>query len=71
MKKFIRLANKVAVDERCVCGHPKSDHGSVLCCKGNLRIRMANDGSCCCRMTEKGPCPCPHFRWAGWIFSAG
>jgi hypothetical protein len=69
MKKFIRRAGQYAVDERCACGHPKSEHGSTVCCKGAVSIRMPGKGNCCCKV-KGGRCKCPQFRWVGWIFSS-
>jgi hypothetical protein len=65
MKKvfYSRELGDYVVDERCECGHPKREHGSVLKkLPENKLLRVPNDGSCC-----SGQCACTHFRWAGWV----
>lgn len=63
MNVYIRKAASVAVDERCICGHPKSAHGSSLRFEKQKTIRFHNKGNCC----DHG-CACSKFRWAGWIY---
>lgn len=50
------------VDERCRCGHAKSEHGSRTRKTGDKLFREHDHGSCCA-----DDCDCEQFRWAGWI----
>lgn len=60
---FSRELGDFVVDERCVCGHMKRDHGSKLIhISAERMVRLPNDGNCC-----KGKCDCVKFRWAGWV----
>ena len=60
---YIRRTGKVAIDELCVCGHPKSHHGSHTHCTSKAMLRLPAVGNCC-----DGACECARFRWAGWIY---
>lgn len=60
---FSREMGDYVVDEKCVCGHPKREHGSVLKKINHDRsVRIPHDGNCC-----KGKCRCKSFKWAGWV----
>jgi hypothetical protein len=63
MLLYIRRTGKVAIDEMCVCGHPKSKHGSHTHRTPNALLRLPAVGSCC-----EGECDCARFQWAGWIY---
>jgi len=57
---------KEVVDERCYCGHLKSEHRDRVI-YGRLadgRALEPNEGSCM-------KCECPRFAWFGWVFSDG
>lgn len=63
MLLHIRRTGKVAIGEMCVCGHPKSVHGSHTHKAEHLMLRVAEVGNCC-----ETACKCDKFRWAGWIY---
>jgi hypothetical protein len=59
---YARSVGDIVVDDKCVCGHRKSDHGSVLTpLPHGKKLRIPHDGNCCTRK-----CVCRAFQWAGW-----
>ena len=54
---------RVVVDEMCVCGHPKSEHGSHTIQIPRSLIRLPATGNCC-----QSHCNCARFCWAAWIY---
>jgi hypothetical protein len=60
---YSRQLGDVVVDEMCVCGHLKRDHGSVLKkIDSEKSLRLPHEGNCC-----DGECECPHFVWDRWV----
>lgn len=55
---FSRTLNAFVLDEMCVCGHLKSEHGSKIVRSRGAIIRLHDDGSCC-----KSGCSCKQFTW--------
>lgn len=53
---------KKVVDERCYCGHLKSEHHSVSQSTSEYLYRHENE----CKL-----CLCRQFTWYGWIFEDG
>ncbi len=56
---FSHSLRAFVLDEMCVCGHLKSEHGSKTIRSRGATIRLHDDGSCC----ENG-CACKQFTWA-------
>lgn len=48
---------KEVVDERCYCGHLKSEHRATV-------FDVEGHGSC-------KECSCDRFTWFGWVFADG
>lgn len=66
MRVWINNPGQWAVDEKCVCGHLRSEHGSRVLNDHLLPIvRLENLGNCCHRNMV---CECRRFRWAAWVF---
>jgi hypothetical protein len=64
MRVWIESEHQWAVDEMCICGHPRSTHGSHTVNTPPMPLVRLNDvGSCC-----EGRCACRRFRWAAWVF---
>lgn len=59
---FSNQLNCVVVDEKCECGHSKSEHGSQSRAKNGEFLRLPHEGSCCGDL-----CACSQYTWAGWI----
>jgi hypothetical protein len=63
-----RRANKI-VDERCACGHLRSEHAD------NLGGIARGHGPCCAETAEtfpgSGVCSCRRFTWAGFVYEYG
>lgn len=47
------------VDERCECGHLRSQHGNTVA-KGH--------GACTCASGVMEHCPCSKFTWVGFVY---
>lgn len=50
---------KVVTDERCYCGHLKSEH------LGSMEAGLGHVG----QYLSCSVCSCDRFTWYGWIFS--
>jgi hypothetical protein len=66
MSSLLRLllpeTGQVATDERCSCGHPRSEHDDRFATFDDEAVRVPGGGRCC----EPG-CACQRFRFASWI----
>jgi hypothetical protein len=65
MNVYLPEAGRHAVDERCTCGHPRSEHDDQIVCYRGLAVSVPGRGRCC----EAG-CSCRRFKWAAWVLSA-
>jgi hypothetical protein len=52
-----------ADDERCRCGHARSDHDDCWTTHAGEAVRVPGKGRC-----DAPDCPCRRFRFASWIF---
>jgi hypothetical protein len=63
LRRFIQKHQKWAIDERCQCGHPRTEHGILMSQIGE--VVMQQDGLGRCQVSD---CHCDKFRRHGWVF---
>jgi hypothetical protein len=63
MRRFIQKHKKWAVDERCQCGHAKTQHGGLDIEVRGQAVYQEGLGKC-----SPAGCDCAKFRKHGWVF---
>jgi hypothetical protein len=61
---FVPEIGRLAEDELCTCGHPRSEHDDVYAAWEGTAAAVPGRGCCCA-----DGCGCRKFKWADWIFS--
>ena len=62
MRLILPETGETASDERCVCGHPRSDHDDRYAIFGDEAVNVPGLGRCCVP-----GCGCGRFRFDSWI----
>jgi len=65
-KAFIKIwiDRRTAIDENCLCGHPRSSHSIADVQFRGINVDVPGKGPCL-----HSRCLCMGFRFEGWIFA--
>jgi hypothetical protein len=63
MRLFVPERRRFAHDERCRCGHPRSEHDDRWATYNGAAVNVPGKGRC-----DAAGCACAGFKFEAWIF---